>query len=107
MIRPATSADTKAIAGLIHSLAEYERLADKVCFDEEDLREHLFGPRPFAEVLLAEDGESAVDLYHREQHRIDLVILDRSMPRLSWRGTLRRLRQVNPQVRVLLASGYS
>src|SRR5690348_2872047 len=50
MIRPATVADTPTIARLIRGLAEYERLADEVALDEDRLREHLFGPRPFAEV---------------------------------------------------------
>ena len=56
MIRPATTADVLTIARLIRALAEYEKLADKVLFKETDLREHLFGPRRYAEVLLAEDA---------------------------------------------------
>ena len=60
MIRPATPADVPTIARLIRDLAEYERLADKVVLKESDLREHLFGPRPYAEVLLAEDAGSVV-----------------------------------------------
>jgi GNAT superfamily N-acetyltransferase len=60
MIRPATAADTPVIAALIRALADYERLADRVVFDEGRLREHLFGPRPFAEVLLAEEGREVV-----------------------------------------------
>lgn len=60
MIRPAIPQDTPVIARLIRGLAEYERLADKVELDEDRLREHLFGPRPFAEVLLAEDNGSVV-----------------------------------------------
>ena len=56
MIRPATAADVPAIARLIRGLAEYERLADTVVLDEARLRDHLFGPRPFAEVLLAEES---------------------------------------------------
>jgi GNAT superfamily N-acetyltransferase len=60
MIRPALPADVPAIGRLIRDLAEYERLADKVNFEEDQLRRHLFGPRPYAEVLLAEDaGEVA------------------------------------------------
>jgi GNAT superfamily N-acetyltransferase len=55
MIRPATPKDTKAIAGLIKGLAEYEKLSHEVRLDESRLQEHLFGPRPFAEVLLAEE----------------------------------------------------
>jgi GNAT superfamily N-acetyltransferase len=60
MIRPATSADTPTIARLIRALAEYERLSQEVVLDEERLRDHLFGPRPFAEVLLAEQGGEVI-----------------------------------------------
>lgn len=55
MIRPATPADTSTISELIHALAEYERLAHEVVLDEAALREHLFGARPYAEVVLAVD----------------------------------------------------
>jgi GNAT superfamily N-acetyltransferase len=48
------------IAALIRFLAEYERLSDRVVFDEALLREHLFGPRPYAEVLLAEEAGEVV-----------------------------------------------
>ncbi|HEX5479197.1 MAG TPA: GNAT family N-acetyltransferase [Dehalococcoidia bacterium] len=56
MIRPATEADIPVIANLIRALAEYERLAVEVVLDEARLREHLFGERRYAEVLLAEDA---------------------------------------------------
>jgi PAS domain S-box-containing protein len=57
-------------------------------------------------VLVAADGQEAVEIYEKEGPRIDLVILDLSMPRLSGRDAHRRLRQLNPQVRVLLCSGH-
>lgn len=60
MIRPATPADTPAICQLIRELAEYEKLTDQVVFDEDKMRAHLFGPRPYAEVLLAEEGGAVV-----------------------------------------------
>ncbi len=60
MIRPATAADTPAIAHLIRALADYERLAHTVTLDDNRLREHLFGPRPCAEVLLAEEAGAIV-----------------------------------------------
>ena len=60
MIRPATPDDTPTIAGLIRDLAEYERLVHAVTLDEGRLREHLFGPRPFAEVLVAEEAGKVV-----------------------------------------------
>lgn len=60
MIRDATAADVTVIAELIRALASYERLAAAVVLDEADLREHLFGERRFAEVLIAEDAEGVV-----------------------------------------------
>jgi GNAT superfamily N-acetyltransferase len=55
MIRNATTADTPIICELIQSLAEYERLTDKLDLHEDRLRAYLFGLRPVAEVLLAEE----------------------------------------------------
>ena len=60
MIRPATPADTPIIAALIRALAEYERLSHAVVLKEEDLHKHLFGPRPYAEVLLCEKDKEVV-----------------------------------------------
>ncbi|MFO0803575.1 MAG: GNAT family N-acetyltransferase [Gemmataceae bacterium] len=60
MIRSATPADVPIIAQLIRDLAEYEKLSHAVDFDEAKLHDHLFGPRPYAEVLLAEDAGSVV-----------------------------------------------
>ena len=58
-IRPATPADLPLIAELIRALADYERLAEAVRFDETALAQHLFGPRPHAEVVIGEvDGEA-------------------------------------------------
>ena len=58
-IRPATLADLPLVAALIRGLAEYEKLAHEVRFDEAVLGEKLFGPRPYAEVAIGEiDGEA-------------------------------------------------
>jgi GNAT superfamily N-acetyltransferase len=56
-IRPATRADLPLIAQFIRDLAEYEKLAHEVRFDDVVLGERLFGARPYAEVLIGEiDG---------------------------------------------------
>jgi GNAT superfamily N-acetyltransferase len=52
-IAPATAADIPAILDFIRKLAEYEKLSDSVAATESDLHEHLFGPSPAAEVILA------------------------------------------------------
>jgi GNAT superfamily N-acetyltransferase len=55
-LRPATDADVPQILAFIRGLAEYERLLHEVVATEDGLRQALFGPRPYAEVVLAEDA---------------------------------------------------
>jgi GNAT superfamily N-acetyltransferase len=55
-IRAAVSDDVPAILAFIRELASYERLEDRVVATETGLRETLFGPRPYADVLMAIDG---------------------------------------------------
>ena len=55
-IRPAAPADLPLIAQFIRDLANYEKLAHEVRFDEAKLGETLFGPRPYAEVVIGELG---------------------------------------------------
>ena len=52
-IEPATAADVPVIFELIGELATFERLLHEVVATEASLREHLFGARPYAEVVLA------------------------------------------------------
>ncbi|MBL7180335.1 MAG: PAS domain S-box protein [Desulfobacterales bacterium] len=58
-------------------------------------------------VLTAVDGESALDLYRREQGRIDLVILDLIMPGMGGMRCLEELLKSNARAKVVIASGYS
>ncbi|MDB5332655.1 MAG: putative acetyltransferase protein [Phycisphaerales bacterium] len=59
-ITPATRADVPLILDLIRGLADYEKLSHEVVATEDLLLQHLFGPRPAAEVLLAYRGDHAV-----------------------------------------------
>ena len=57
VIRLAEPSDVPTIVALIRELAEYEHLEHEVVLEEAMLHEHLFGARPYAEVLIAEaDG---------------------------------------------------
>ena len=58
-------------------------------------------------MLTALDGESALELYDKEYKQIDLIILDLSMPGIGGRKCLMKLLEMNPQVKVIIASGYS
>lgn len=53
VIRPAEPSDVPTIVALIRELAEYEHLEHEVVLEEAMLHEHLFGARPYAEVLIA------------------------------------------------------
>ena len=53
-IRAAEPADISLIGQFIRDLAEYERLAHAVRFDEAVMAQKLFGARPYAEVLIGE-----------------------------------------------------
>lgn len=53
------------------------------------------------------DGREAVDYYRAHRNEVDLVILDMVMPEMGGRDAFVAMRQINPQVRAILSSGYS
>jgi len=53
------------------------------------------------------DGFEAIEHYRSHWQSIDLVILDMVMPLMDGKSTYYALRRINPDVRVILASGYS
>ncbi len=59
------------------------------------------------EVLAASSGEEALETYAAHRGEISLVILDLIMPGMSGRRCLEKLLHVDPDARVLIASGYS
>jgi len=58
-------------------------------------------------VHAAGSGQEAIAVYLEKRKEIDLVILDMTMPGLSGGETFDRLREIDPEIRVLLSSGYS
>ena len=59
-LRAARPDDAATIATLIRELAEYEKLEHEAQATPDDLRRHLFGDRPAAEVILAEVANQPV-----------------------------------------------
>ena len=57
-------------------------------------------------VLLAADGKEGLNLYLEQRDRIALIILDLSMPHLSGREVLERIRAVAPDAKVIVSTGY-
>jgi two-component system, cell cycle sensor histidine kinase and response regulator CckA len=58
-------------------------------------------------VLTAGNGWDAVELYRAKGTEIDLVILDMIMPGMGGKETFEHLKAINPNVRIILSSGYS
>jgi PAS domain S-box-containing protein len=58
-------------------------------------------------VLTAEDGASGIELYRERSTDVDVVLLDLTMPVMGGEAVLTALRDVRPDARVVLSSGYS
>ena len=76
--------------------------------DEESLRDlgkailSTFGYT----VLAASDGEGALEIYRAEKERVHLIILDLIMPGVGGLRCLEELLRINPDVKVVIATGY-
>jgi two-component system cell cycle sensor histidine kinase/response regulator CckA len=76
--------------------------------DEENmvqLLKRVLGQRGY-QVLVAADGAVAIDLFSRHSHEIDVVLLDLGLPKIAGWDLIRRLKDKNPAVNVVVASGY-
>ena len=58
-------------------------------------------------VLEASDGREGVEIYRRERDRIDIVLLDLSMPRMSGAETIEAIREIDPDARIVIMTGYN
>ncbi|HPC04685.1 MAG TPA: PAS domain S-box protein [Syntrophales bacterium] len=59
------------------------------------------------QVFCAGSGREALDIYREKGGRIDLIVLDMIMPGMSGTETFERLRELDPNGKILLCSGYS
>ncbi|NVL91190.1 MAG: response regulator, partial [Desulfobacterales bacterium] len=77
--------------------------------DEEiilDVGKGMLGEMGY-EVLLARSGKEAVETYRKHKDNIELVIVDIIMPRMDGGEVYDKMKEINPEVKVLLSSGYS
>jgi CheY-like chemotaxis protein len=58
-------------------------------------------------VLEANGGKKAVEIYRENKEKIDMVILDMIMPGMGGGKVFDKIKEVNPDAKVLLSSGYS
>jgi two-component system, cell cycle sensor histidine kinase and response regulator CckA len=76
--------------------------------DEETLRElvaALLVSKGYT-VLTAEDGLVGVNIYRSQQERIGLVLSDFGLPLLTGLDVLKKIREINPNAKVVIASGF-
>jgi two-component system cell cycle sensor histidine kinase/response regulator CckA len=57
--------------------------------------------------LIVKSGEEAIEIYRKNRKAIDIVVLDMVMPDIGGGKTFDRMKEINPDVKVLLSSGYS
>ncbi len=57
-------------------------------------------------VLTAASGKDAVEIVRAESGAVDLVILDMLMPEMDGRRTFEQMREIVPDIRVLIATGF-
>ena len=58
-------------------------------------------------VLVARSGKEAIEIYEKNKEKIDMVLLDMIMPDMGGGETYDRMKEINPDIKVLLSSGYS
>ena len=59
------------------------------------------------DIVTADSGEMALNMYQEKSREIDLIILDLGMPGMGGKRCLESLLELNPRVKVIVASGYS
>ncbi len=59
------------------------------------------------QVLVARTGREAVEIYQKNQDSIDMVILDMIMPDMGGAQACDRIKEINPEIKILVSSGYS
>ncbi len=58
-------------------------------------------------VIMAEDGEKGVELYSSCYQDVDLIVLDMVMPRMGGKQAFIKLKEINPALKVVVATGFS
>jgi CheY-like chemotaxis protein len=58
-------------------------------------------------VLLARNGKEAVEVYEMNRDNIDIVVMDMVMPKMGGGEAYDRMKEINPDIKALLSSGFS
>ena len=104
-------ASEKEVAEEKKSDGDTLRGSETVLFvDDEDMiieiADELFKELGY-KVLIARSGKEAIETYEKNKEHIDIVLLDMIMPDMSGSDTYDRMKEIDPDIKVLLSSGYS
>jgi DNA-binding NtrC family response regulator len=69
------------------------------------LLEKVFSQRGY-HVMTVSDGEEAIEVYNCHKLKIDIVLLDVGLPKMTGWEVFLKMKHENPDVRVVIASGY-
>jgi len=77
--------------------------------DEETVREtaSLLLEHMGFDVLVAEDGRAGVEAFRKNKDQITVVLLDMNMPRMNGKEACQKMKDMRPNIPIILASGYS
>jgi len=105
------SASEKAIQESVKTTEDFVKRTGTILVvdDEEVIRKvgHAMLQATGYRALTARDGIEAVEVYRNHRDDIDLVLLDMVMPNMGGGKTYDTLKEINPDIKVLLSSGYS
>ena len=80
-----------------------------LCIDDEEIIHNLLGSllnKLGYDLISAYGGREGIEKYKEQKEEIDCIILDLTMPEMDGRETYTHLKQIDPQVNVILSTGY-
>ena len=106
-IKPNTSADPGASEAAGRALSARSR---RILVVDDEPAARVLAHRVFSEagfdVITIQSGFECLERVRKQPHGFDLILLDLSMPFMDGEETFRRLREINPDVVVLLSTGF-
>jgi len=111
ILLPVAAADVEhpAVVDRADRIAAVKGATVLVVDDEQSVRNvaRLMLTRSGYDVLTAVDGRQAVGMYKRHAEDIDVVLLDMTMPHMGGKEAFRQIREIRPDAKIILCSGYS
>ena len=104
---PASKKTKVSIAGYKEIIPGSETIL--VVDDERNVRESAVSLLESIgyKVLTASDGKEAVEIYKKYKNEISIILLDMIMPEMAGKETFIELKKIDPEIKVLISSGYS